>query len=65
MNQELLSDQGEPLDTEYLLGLGPHARPNKTRLAIISTRFFDSEETTLSWVAQLIAELNRYVFDMR
>lgn len=60
MNQELLSEHGEPLDTEYLLGLGSHSKPNKTRLAIVSTRFFDSEETTLSWVAQMISELNRY-----
>jgi hypothetical protein len=61
MNQALLANEGEPLDVESLLAVGQHARAGKTRLSILSTRFFDSDDATLFWVAQLLGELNRFV----
>jgi len=60
MNQELLADDGEPLDVERLLGINQHKITGRTRLSIISTRFFDGDAAALFWVAQLIGELNRF-----
>jgi hypothetical protein len=48
---EFLSSQGEPLDVEALFGLGQHARPGKTRLSIISTKFLGMEQDVQFWVS--------------
>jgi hypothetical protein len=60
MNQELLAEDGETLDIERLFGIHQHAISGKTRLSVISTRFFDGDDATLFWIAQLIGELNRF-----
>ena len=57
---KLLSTAGEPLDTERLLGLGEHARPGRTRLSIISTKFLGDNAHVEFWVAQLLLELTRW-----
>ena len=57
---ELLSARGEPLDAEALLGLGRHARPGKTRLSIISTKFLGANQDIQFWVAQFLMEMARW-----
>jgi hypothetical protein len=57
---EFLAAQGEPLDPEALLGLGPHARPGKTRLSLISTKFLGATQDVQFWVAQLLVALGRW-----
>jgi hypothetical protein len=57
---DLLSAEGEPMDAEALLGLGPHARPGKTRLSIISTKFLGPGQDVQFWVAQLLMEMARW-----
>ena len=57
---DLLSAQGEPMDAEALLGLGAHARPGKTRLSIISTKFLGPSEDVQFWVAQFLLEMARW-----
>ncbi len=56
----LLSATGEPLSIEALFGLGPHARPGKTRLSVVSTRFLGAEPDVQFWVSQLLVELSRW-----
>jgi len=56
----LLAAQGEPMDAEALLGLGPHARPGKTRLSIISTKFLGPNQDIQFWVAQFLIEMTRW-----
>lgn len=58
---DLLSMDGEALDAELLLGLGPHALPGKTRLSIVSTKFLGDSARVLFWVAQLLLALSRWV----
>ncbi|MEK6236478.1 MAG: hypothetical protein N2C14_17355, partial [Planctomycetales bacterium] len=53
--------QGDPLDAEYLLGLGEHRVPGKTRLCVVSTKFLGDVEDTRFWVAQLLSELARWM----
>jgi energy-coupling factor transporter ATP-binding protein EcfA2 len=57
---ELLSAEGEPMDAEALLGLGVHARPGKTRLSIISTKFLGPAQDVQFWVAQFLMEMARW-----
>jgi len=57
---ELLTARGEPMDIESLLGLGPHARPGKTRLSVISTKFLGANQDIQFWVAQFLMELARW-----
>ncbi|XXY45979.1 helicase HerA-like domain-containing protein [Sorangium sp. So ce269] len=57
---QLFSSSGEPLDVDLLLGTGAHARPGRTRLSIISTRFLRDESQVLFWVAQLLLALSRW-----
>ncbi|MCA1686556.1 MAG: DUF853 family protein, partial [Planctomycetia bacterium] len=57
---ELLSARGEPMDAEALLGLGAHARPGKTRLSIISTKFLGPGQDVQFWVAQFLMEMARW-----
>jgi hypothetical protein len=56
----LLNTGGERLDMEVLLGRGAHAKPNKTRLSIISTKFLGDNARTLFWVSQLLIEVSRW-----
>ncbi|EYF00114.1 AAA family ATPase [Chondromyces apiculatus] len=60
-SEELLSSDGDKLDAELLLGLGAHARPGKTRLSIISTKFLGDNAKILFWVSQLLLTLTRWV----
>jgi hypothetical protein len=57
---ELLAAEGEPLDPEVLLGLGRHARPGKTRLSIVSTKFLGANQDIQFWVSQLLVALGRW-----
>ncbi|HSP77761.1 MAG TPA: AAA family ATPase, partial [Myxococcaceae bacterium] len=57
----LLGSGGEKLDMELLLGRGVHARPGKTRLSVISTRFLGDNNSVLFWVSQLLIEVTRWL----
>lgn len=57
---DLLSG-GEPLDPDLLFGLGAHARKDRTRLSIISTRFLGDSARVLFWVSQLLLALTRWI----
>ena len=57
---DLLSAEGEPMDAETLLGLGRHARPGRTRLSIISTKFLGPAQDVQFWVAQFLMEMARW-----
>jgi len=56
----LLSTGGERLDMDLLLGRGAHAKPDKTRLSIISTKFLGDNARILFWVSQLLIEVSRW-----
>lgn len=58
--QALLSNNGEKLDMNELLGLGASKVPGKTRLTIISTKFLGGLQSSLFWVSQLLVEANRW-----
>ncbi|GMU03942.1 ATP-binding protein [Corallococcus caeni] len=58
--QALLSNTGEKLDMNELLGLGAAKVPGKTRLSIISTKFLGGLHSSLFWVSQLLVEANRW-----
>ncbi len=58
---DLLAAEGEPLEIEALLGLGPYAKPGKTRLSIISTKFLGSNQDVLFWIAQFAMEVGRWI----
>jgi len=58
---DLLSSDGEELDAEMLLGLGAHARPGRTRLSVVNTRFLGDNAKILFWVSQLLLALTRWV----
>ena len=53
--------RGEKLDMELLLGRGAHARPGKTRLSVISTKFLGDNDKVLFWVSQLLIEVSRWL----
>lgn len=55
-NADLVEARGEKLSTESLF----HAPAGKTRLTIISTKFFDSPVKLLFWISQFVQEMNRY-----
>lgn len=57
----LLSPTGDQLDADLLLGLGAHARPGRTRLSIISTKFLGDNARVLFWISQLLLTLGRWV----
>lgn len=57
----LLSPTGDQLDADLLLGLGAHAKPGRTRLSIISTKFLGDNARILFWVSQLVLTLSRWV----
>jgi energy-coupling factor transporter ATP-binding protein EcfA2 len=56
----LFAAKGEPLDTDALFGFGNYARPGKTRLSIISTKFLGDNANIEFWVAQLLLEIARW-----
>ncbi len=58
----LLAPGGERVQAERLLGVGEDdpAPAGKTRLSIISTRFFDDTASVLFWVAQFLLEMGRF-----
>jgi len=60
-SDDLLCPGGDQLDAELLLGLGSHARPGRTRLSIISTKFLGDNARILFWVSQLLLALTRWV----
>jgi DNA helicase HerA-like ATPase/energy-coupling factor transporter ATP-binding protein EcfA2 len=59
-NRALLSEDGERLDVDQLLGRGAHARPGRTRLSIISTKGLKDTNRVLFWVAQLLGQVARW-----
>jgi hypothetical protein len=62
LNQgDLLAARGEPLEIEALFGLGRHAKPGKTRLSIISTKFLGSSQDVQFWIAQFVMEVGRWI----
>jgi hypothetical protein len=60
MRGELLAKRDDELTAELLFGFGPHRASGKTRLSIVSTKFFSDDAETLFWVSQLLGELNRF-----
>ena len=58
----LLAPGGERVNAERLFGLGDEdpAPPGKTRLSVISTRFFDDTASALFWTAQFLLEMGRF-----
>jgi len=59
--QTLLDHQAERLDMDLLLGRGAHARPGKTRVSVISTKFLGDNNSVLFWVSQLLIEVTRWL----
>ncbi len=57
---DLFAEGPERLDAELLLGLGKHARPGKTRLSVVSTKFLRDPSKSLFWVAQLLLAMSRW-----
>ena len=50
----------EQLDVDALLGTGPHARPGRVRLSVISTRFLGDAAKVDFWVSQLLVAVSRW-----
>ncbi len=59
-NSALFDGGGEPMSMESFLGLGPFARPGRTRLSIIYTGFLGDNENILFWVSQFLSEALRF-----
>ncbi|HXF53340.1 MAG TPA: helicase HerA-like domain-containing protein [Hyphomicrobiaceae bacterium] len=59
-NSALFEGAGESLRMESLLGIGPYARPGRTRLSVIYTGFLGDNENILFWVAQFLSEALRF-----
>ena len=59
-NWSLFECGGEPLRMEALLGLGPFAKKDRTRLSIIYTGFLGDNENILFWIAQFLSEALRF-----
>lgn len=59
-NSSLFEGGGEPMSMESFLGLGPFAKPNRTRLSIIYTGFLGDNENILFWVSQFLSEALRF-----
>jgi hypothetical protein len=57
-NRQLLTGS-ERLDVDALLGTGPHARPGRVRLSVVSTRFLDAAKVDF-WVSQLLVAVSRW-----
>ena len=59
-NAVMFDGSGEPMRMDALLGLGPYARPGRTRLSIIYTGFLGDNENILFWVSQFLSETLRF-----
>jgi GTPase SAR1 family protein len=59
-NAALFEGGGEPLRMDALLGLGPYARQDRTRLSIIYTGFLGDNENILFWISQFLSEALRF-----
>lgn len=59
-NSSLFEGGGESMSMESLLGLGPFAKADKTRLSVIYTGFLGDNENILFWVAQFLSEALRF-----
>jgi len=61
LNQRrLLAGDAERLNLDALLGLNEFARPRKTRMSVISTRFL-AESAVLFWVSQYLTAIGRWM----
>lgn len=59
---QLLGGSGaEKLYMDLLLGRGAQARPGKTRLSILSTRFLGDTHSVLFWISQFLIEVTRWL----
>lgn len=59
-NSALFDGGGEPLNMDSLLGKGPNAREDRTRLSVIYTGFLGDNENILFWVSQFLSEALRF-----
>ncbi|ADO71360.1 AAA family ATPase [Stigmatella aurantiaca] len=57
----LLGRDAEKLDMDLLFGRGAHAKPGKTRLSILSTKFLGDNNNVLFWVSQLLIDVTRWL----
>jgi AAA ATPase domain/Helicase HerA, central domain len=57
---QLFAKSGEALSIDLLLGTGAHARPGRTRLSVVSTKFLRDDSQIEFWVAQLLFALLRW-----
>jgi DNA helicase HerA-like ATPase/energy-coupling factor transporter ATP-binding protein EcfA2 len=57
---ETLLKGGEMLTAELLFGLGEFAKPGKTALSIVSTKFLPDSGVIDFWVSRLLIELTRW-----
>ena len=60
LNNKQLLTADEQLDVDALLGTGPHARPGRVRLSVISTRFLGDAAKVDFWVSQLLVAVSRW-----
>lgn len=56
----LFGGGAERLDIDALLGKGAFARPGRTRLCVLSTKFLHTDAQVQFWVAQLLMALLRW-----
>ncbi|AKI98900.1 uncharacterized protein DUF87 [Archangium gephyra] len=59
--KHLMGSEAERLDMDLLFGRGVHAKPGRTRLSIISTKFLGDTNSVLFWVSQLLIETTRWL----
>ncbi len=57
---QLFATGGEPLDVDLFFGTGLHARPGRTRLTIISTKFLRDDAQIQFWVAHMLLSVLRW-----
>jgi hypothetical protein len=60
LNNTQLLGGAERLDVDALLGTGPHARPGRVRLSVISTRFLGDTARVDFWVSQFLVAISRW-----
>lgn len=59
-NAKLVDGEGERLDIDSLLGRDGSVPSGKTRLSIVSTKFFGDMGKTMFWMAQFLIQLGRW-----
>lgn len=57
---QLFATSGEALSIDLLFGTGAHARPGRTRLSIVSTKFLRDDSQIEFWIAQMLFALLRW-----